>query len=189
MRWIGGELVPEAVEINALATSHQALHVGPAEAEMPEQRILQNVVPWPDARHWRIHHHEARGATLVCCGEGEGHHVADVVADYIGLANVQRVEHTSDVFGLVLFGEAVGSGCRQAHAPQVRRDDRVIAHQFRGERRPHVAGIAVAVQQHDRRARAADPDMNRRAVRGDRFGAKSRGVGEALSLRRGRSED
>ena len=68
-------------------------------------------VPWPHARHWRIHHHEARGATLVCCGEGEGHHVADVVADYIGLANVQRVEHTSDVFGLVLFGEAVGCGC------------------------------------------------------------------------------
>jgi hypothetical protein len=114
MRWIGGELVPKAVEINALATRHQALHVGPAEAEMPEQRILQNFVPWPYAGHWRIHHHEARGAILVCYGEGEGHHVADVVADYIGLANVQRVEHASDVFGLVLFGEAVGCGCGQA---------------------------------------------------------------------------
>jgi len=124
----------------------------------------------------------------VCCGEGEGHHVADVVADYIGLANVQRVEHTSDVFGLVLFGEAVGCGCGQAHAPQVRRDDRVIAHQFRRERRPHVARIAIAVQQHDRRAGAADPDMDRRAVGADFFGTKSRGVGEGLRPRRGRSE-
>jgi hypothetical protein len=70
-----------------------------------------------------------------------------------------------------------------------RRDDRVIAHQFRCERRPHVAGIAIAVQQHDRRARAADPDMNRGAVRADFFGTKSRGVGEALSPRRRRSED
>ena len=34
----------------------------------------------------------------------------------------------------------------------------------RGERRPHVAGVAEAVKQHDRGAVAADADVNGRAV-------------------------
>ena len=35
----------------------------------------------------------------------------------------------------------------------------MVARQIRGHRRPHVAGLAIAVQQHHRRPRAADADM------------------------------
>src|SRR3954467_13092062 len=42
------ELIPEPVEVDALATFDQPLHVGTAEAKMPEQRTLQNFIPWTD---------------------------------------------------------------------------------------------------------------------------------------------
>jgi hypothetical protein len=48
----------------------------------------------------------------------------------------------------------------------------------RSERRhnwsPHVAGVAEAVQQHDRRPLAADSDVDRRAVRRNILDAKVR---------------
>src|SRR5262249_17801810 len=50
----GRELVPEAVEIDALAAGDEALHVGAAEAEMPEQRVLEYLLPWADAGQWRV---------------------------------------------------------------------------------------------------------------------------------------
>ena len=66
---IGGELVPEAIEIDALAPGDQPLHVRPAEAEMPQQRVLEDLVPRADAWHRRIHHDEARDARRVLRGE------------------------------------------------------------------------------------------------------------------------
>ena len=50
---------------------------------------------------------------------------------------------------LVLLVEAAGGIARQAHAAQVRHDHRVVARQVGRQRRPHVAGLAIAVQQHD----------------------------------------
>ena len=52
---------------------------------------------------------------------------------------------------------------REAHAAQVGDDDGVILDQPRGERRPHVAGVAEAVEQQDGRPMAADADVDRRA--------------------------
>src|ERR1700746_3803416 len=36
------ELVPEAVEVDTLATLHQSFHIGTAEPKMPKQRILED---------------------------------------------------------------------------------------------------------------------------------------------------
>src|SRR4051812_29512562 len=47
-RRIGRKFIPEAIEIDAFAPGDQPLHVRPAEAEMPEQGILQYLLPRPD---------------------------------------------------------------------------------------------------------------------------------------------
>src|SRR5438128_2475141 len=62
---IGRELVPEAVQVDALATGHQALHVRPAEAEVPEQGVLEDLLPRPDAGDGCIDQHEAPDAVAV----------------------------------------------------------------------------------------------------------------------------
>ena len=44
------------------------------------------------------------------------------------------------------------SGLDESPKPaQIRNDDRMIADEVRGQGRPHVAGLAIAVQQHHRR--------------------------------------
>ena len=48
-RRLGGKLVSEAIEINALSAGDQPLHIGTAEAEMPKERVFDNLVPWTDA--------------------------------------------------------------------------------------------------------------------------------------------
>ena len=72
----GRELVPEAVEVDALAAGDEPLHVGPAEAEVPEQRVLQDLFPRPDAGHRRVDQHQPphplgiaapRTGTPPCC--------------------------------------------------------------------------------------------------------------------------
>src|SRR5215470_2181212 len=45
---VRGELVPEAIEIDALAPRDQPLHVRTAKAEMPQQWIPQDLLPGAD---------------------------------------------------------------------------------------------------------------------------------------------
>ena len=47
----GGELVPKPVEVNPFASRDEPLHIRTAEAEMPEQRVLENVLPWANTRN------------------------------------------------------------------------------------------------------------------------------------------
>ena len=61
------KLVPEAVEIDALAPRDQPLHVRSAEAEVPEQRVLQDFLPRTDAGQRRVDQDEARDARRGCC--------------------------------------------------------------------------------------------------------------------------
>src|SRR5262245_61942749 len=72
------ELVPEPVEIDALATLDQSFHVRPAKAEMPEQRIFEDFIPWPDAGQWCIDQDEARHAAWILRRKGIPDHVADI---------------------------------------------------------------------------------------------------------------
>jgi|HubBroStandDraft_2_1064218.scaffolds.fasta_scaffold608416_2 hypothetical protein len=49
-----GELVPKPVEVNPFASRDEPLHIRTAEAEMPEQRVLENVLPRANTRQRRV---------------------------------------------------------------------------------------------------------------------------------------
>ena len=78
----------------------------------------------------------------------------------VGAVDLQRIEHAGDVAGLGLLVEAAGGLGGEAHAAQVRHDHGVVARQVGRQRRPHVAGLAIAVQQDYRRPGAAEAHMN-----------------------------
>ena len=52
----------------------------------------------------------------------------------------------------------------EPHTAQVRDDHRMIAREYNGQGRPHVARIGEAVKHDNSGSVAADPDMDRRAV-------------------------
>jgi hypothetical protein len=70
---------------------------GPAEAEVPEQRVLEDFFPGTDAGHRRVDQHEAGYALGLLRGQGEADHVADVVRDQIVAVDLQRGQHGGDV--------------------------------------------------------------------------------------------
>jgi hypothetical protein len=144
-RRVGGELVPEAIEIDPLSSLHQTLHIGSAEAEVPQQRAFENVFPGADTGNGGVHHDQSRGAVGIPFGKGIGDHVADVVTDDVGLTNLQRIEDACEIFGLVHVCETIRRHRRQTHPSQVRGDHGVVRHQFGGEWCPHVACVTVPV--------------------------------------------
>src|SRR5437764_7478860 len=67
---ISRKLVPEAIEINALASGNQPLHVGATKPEMPQKRVLEYFFPRPDTRQRRVHKDEAGDPVRILRGEG-----------------------------------------------------------------------------------------------------------------------
>ena len=174
---IGRELVPEAVEVDPLAAGDQPLGIRALEREMPERARADDLVPGPDPGQRRVHDHEAGDPPRKLRREGVADHVADVVGDEVGPVDRERIEDARDVppLGLLVVA-ALGPG-REAHAAQVGCDHGVIWGELGCERRPHVAGLAIAVQQQDRRPLAADAHVEGRAVGRDLLGPEARRVG------------
>ncbi len=187
MRGVGGELVPEAVEVDALAARDEALHVGAAEPEMPEQRVFQDLVPGPDTRHRRVHQHQLRHPVRISRGQRVGDHVADVAGHHIGARCPQRIHHADDVRRLVGLLESGFRNGRKAEAAQIGDDHRVMLRKIGGKRHPHVAGVAIAVQQNDRWPSAADSDMEGGAVGCDLLSAEAGREVEAIGGAGGRA--
>jgi hypothetical protein len=177
------ELVPDPVEVDALAALYQAFLIRPPEGEVPEGVAPGDLLPGPDAWERRVDDDEPLDPPGVLRGERVAHHVADVVGDQINRPEFQCVEHAGDVVALRLLVVAAGGPGREAHPAEVGHDDRVVRRQLRGERRPHVAGLAVAMEQHDRGTAAADPHVEGRSVGRDLPDAEARR--ERLHLRRG----
>jgi hypothetical protein len=150
---------------------------------VPQQRALEHLFPGPDARQRRIHDDEAGDPLRVLRREGVADHVAEVVGDEVGLVDPQRVQDAGDVVSLRLLVVAVGGTRRARHPAQVGSDNGVATGEVRRQRSPHVARLAIAVQEDHRGALAADPDMDDRALRLDLPGAEVRG--KRLNLRRG----
>src|SRR5215831_6414881 len=82
--WSGRKFVPEAIEVDALTPGDEALHVGASEAEGPEQWVLEDLFPWPDAREWRVDERKAHDTWRIQGSEGIADHVADIVRHEIG---------------------------------------------------------------------------------------------------------
>src|SRR3954463_16692499 len=119
---IGGELVPEAIEVDPFATFDQPLRIRSAEIEMPEQGTLDDVLPVANARQRRVDYHPPRDPVRILGGESVADHVTDVVGYQIGLVDLEAIENASEVSGLVHL-RITGLGMvREAHAPQVRHD-------------------------------------------------------------------
>src|SRR5215470_3884372 len=102
----GRKLVPEAIEIDALTSRDQALHVGPAKTEMPEQRVFKDLLPWPDAGERRVDESKARDTGGILSGQRIADHVADIVRHKVGVCDAQFVEHPCHIGGLRLLIEA-----------------------------------------------------------------------------------
>jgi len=66
-----------------------------------------------------------------------------------------------DIGGLGFLVIAAGRMRGEAHAAQVRNDNRMIADKNGGQRRPHIAGVAETVQHDHRRTLPADANMQR----------------------------
>jgi hypothetical protein len=71
---IGGEFVPEAVEIDPLAAFHQPFRIRSVEREMPQRVIADDVVPRTDAGQRRVDQDELADAIgmLGRVREGDG---------------------------------------------------------------------------------------------------------------------
>jgi hypothetical protein len=73
-------------------------------------------------------------------------------------------EHGPDVGHLRALVVAVGGMRGEAHAAQVGHHHGMVPRERRRQGRPHVAGVAESVEQHDHRPMTAGPEMNRRPV-------------------------
>jgi hypothetical protein len=143
---------------------------------MPEQRVFQDLVPRPDAGDGGIDQHEACDACGIERGEGIADHVADVVGHEVGALDLELIENTGHIERLRLLVETAGRLGRQAQSAQIGDQDGMIAREVGGHRRPHVAGLAITVQQNDGRPRSARAHVDRgaigRHVAGDKSGWK-----------------
>ena len=100
------------------------------------------------------------------------------MGDEGGSLDLERIENACNVAALRFLVVAAGRLGGEPHAAQVGNDHRVIARQVFGKRHPHVAGLAIAVQQNDRGSRAADAHIELSAVRRDLPRAERLGVSE-----------
>ena len=93
----------------------EALHIGPAEVEMPDDRVAQQVVPGADTGERRVHHDPAAHAIAILRGDRVAHHVADVVRDQRSGRDAEVVQHGRDVGRLRLLVVAACGMGRKAH--------------------------------------------------------------------------
>jgi len=86
------------------------------------------------------------------------------VGDEVRLVDFQPVEKARHVLALrFLVVAALGMG-RQAHAAQIGHDERPAGDEGGSQRRPHVAGVAEAVQHDDGRSLAAHSGVDHRTA-------------------------
>src|SRR4051794_39365315 len=102
----GGEHVPETIQIDSFSAGNETFHVRTAEAKVPQQWILQDLIPRTNARYRCVDRHEVRHAIAVDRCESKTDHVADVVSDQLDSLNLERVEYAGKIGCLVLLVEA-----------------------------------------------------------------------------------
>lgn len=154
----GAEVVPDAVEVDALAALYEAVFVGTPEGEVPEPVVFDDVVPGRDAGEGRVHDDEAVDLVGVEGGIGVGDHDADVMRDDEGVVEAEGGDDGANVGCLSFFVAAAGGAGGTADAAEVGHDDGVGFDEFGGERSPGVAGFGVAVDEDDCGAGAGGAD-------------------------------
>src|SRR5258706_9732613 len=177
-RRICRKLVPEAIEVDALASLDQSLGVRSSEIEVPGAFAVRNRVPRLDAREWGIHQHQTFNLVGVLRGVGVRNHVTDVVSHNCRAVVAERPHDSPDVRGFRLLLVPARRMRRQAHAAQVGNDHGVRLGQLPGERSPHVARVAETVNENDGRTRPAGAHEDVYSLRdGDSLRLESRWKG------------
>ncbi len=148
----GAEVIPDAVEIDALAALHETLFLRTPEGEVPELVVFYDVVPGGDARQRSVHDDQTLDLIGVERGVGVSDHDADVVRDDKGAVKAEGGDDSANVGGLCLLVVAAGGAGGAADAAEIGHDDGVAFFELGGERRPGVAGFGIAVNEDDDRA-------------------------------------
>ena len=150
VRRVGGEVVPEVLEVDALAAGDQLQRRLAVEVEVPEVAQQPDALPVADAGQERVHQHDPLDLGRILRGVGVGDHQADVVADDAARA---RGRATAPARGC----PAPSSSCRSRRPASAtgrcragRARSRLVLAQLGHQRPPHVAGLGVAVQEDHR---------------------------------------
>ena len=171
--WGSGQLVPEAIEVDALPALHQTLLVRTPKIEVPQRRVTNDVVPVADSGERCIDYHPTRDPVRKLSSQRIADHIADVMCDQICLLDLERIHDAGNVGCLVLLGVAGIRVIRHTHAAQVGDDHGMILGQNNCQGGPHITCKAEAVQQHHGRALAADSDIEAGAVRRNHLRVKA----------------
>ena len=184
---ISGEIVPDAVEIDAFPACNEPFRIRTVKVEVPDARVLHDFEPRLDSWNRSIHDHKPLNLVRIGRGVRVGNHVPDVVGHDRGPVVSQPSHDGADVLGLGLLVVSGFRLRRTADPTKVRDDDRVVLHQIRRERGPGVAVLGVSMQQDDNMTGAAGAHEDFRALRTvNGRGVKARRQGR-LGLARGRS--
>jgi hypothetical protein len=123
--WGPGQLVPEAIEVDAFPALHQTLLVRTPEVEVPQRRVTNDVVPVTDSGQRCIDHHPTSDAGRILSSQRIAGHIAAVVCDQVCLLNLERIHDAGNVDRLVL-GVAGIRVIGHTHAAQVGDDHGVV---------------------------------------------------------------
>ena len=164
MLGVGGEIVPEMLEINAFAAVYQRERRLAVKMEMPEIAHQPHVAPVSDARQEGVHQRNPVHLARILRRIGVGDHQPDIVPDNPNVLVAQFAHERVYVLRHFGLGVAIGWRGRLTGSAQIGRDHGVGACELRHQRAPHVAGFGVTMQEDDWVARARDQIVQAHAV-------------------------
>ncbi len=105
--WIGGEIVPEMLEIDPFAAADQRQRRLAVEMEMPEIAQQKHIVPVADAGQERFHQYQPVDFAGILRRIGIGDHQPDVVPDQPDAVVFEALQQRVDVLRHCRLGVAV----------------------------------------------------------------------------------
>src|SRR5580700_4388093 len=108
MSLVGRKVVPEIVEVGALATLNQGFGGRTIEAEVPYGGIVVNRLPTLYAGKESVHQDELHHLDRKLCSIGVGNHETDVMSHDLGLRHTERLSKVVNTDGGILHVKTAG---------------------------------------------------------------------------------
>ncbi len=162
---IGGEVVPEVLEVDPLASLHQRQRRLTEEMKMPLIANQPDARPFADTGQIRVQQRDAANVARKLHGIRIRDHHPHVVTDQAHLVVAKSRHERVHVARHRRLRVTLVRCVRLPGTAQVSRDHRVTLGQLAHQRPPHVAGLAEAMQQQHRVALPHDEVMQPDAVR------------------------
>src|ERR1700721_2529956 len=122
MSLVRREVVPEIVEVGALATLNQGFGGRTIEAEVPYGGAVVNRLPALYAGKESIHQDELRHLGRKLCSVGIGNHETDVMSHDLGLLHAERLSKVMNTDGRSIHVKNGGKDVRVSYPGQAWRD-------------------------------------------------------------------